>query len=121
MPDNIFHINKKIKIENNKYFNEKNNEIIINNKIIKNKKINFFKIIQYQQIYFCNNNYMKRIKNKFEEKISEYNTNTNINYCKGDHTFKYYPFVNNGTCRFCLKKKPKSEKDLLNESYHELF
>lgn len=117
MSDNIFHIDKKIKIENNKNIYEKNNKI--NNKIIKNKKINFFKIIQYQQIYFCNNNYMKRIKNKFIKKFSEYNNNTN--YCKGDHTFKYYPFVNNGTCRFCLKKKPKTEKELLSESYRSLF
>ena len=85
----------------------------------KNKKLNFSKLIQYQQINFNNNKYIKTIQYKFTEKYNkEY---CNDDFCIEDHTFKYYPFVNNGTCRFCLKRKPKSEKELLNESYNELF
>tara|TARA_Y100000389_G_C17156814_1_gene362348 strand:+ start:89 stop:430 length:342 start_codon:yes stop_codon:yes gene_type:complete len=113
MTDNIFHINKKLKIENN--INNKND------KIIKNKKINLNTLIQYQQINFYNNKYLKKIQNKYTDKYNELKSKNNSEYCIEDHTFKYYPFVNNGTCRFCLKKKPKSEKELLDESYKEIF
>ena len=139
MSNDIFHVNKKLKIENyNENYNEINdknkdeksnktnigNEINNNKKINKNnknKKINFIKLINYQQINFYNNKYIKKIQNKYFDKYDEFKSKNNSEYCIEDHTFKYYPFINNGTCRFCLKKKPKSEKELLNESYHELF
>ena len=140
MTDNVQPANKKLKIDNKKNYNENTNVKNTNNKntynninydntisidknlkSFKNKKINFCQMILYQQINYKNNKYIKKIKNNYADKYNEYKKKSNYDYCIEDHTYKYYPFVNNGTCRFCLKKKPKTEKEILDESYKELF
>ena len=58
---------------------------------IKNK---FFTLIHYQQINFYNNKYIKKFKIN-TDKYDEFKSKNNSEYCNEDHTFKYYPFINN--------------------------
>ena len=55
-----------------------------------------------------NNNLQKKLKRAEREKT---------NYCCNKHNrydfcFGYSPFIQSGTCRFCFKYEPKTEREI---------
>lgn len=99
-----------------KFNNDKNMKKSNNNP---KKKYNICKLLTNSQInYQLSIN--KNLQNRINEKLDEESKINLSSLCVEDHTFKYYPFVNNGLCRFCMKPKKKTDYEIYKGILKEL-